>query len=891
VSLALHLPALQVVVPLAAAPLAVLARRANAAFLLVTLASWAAFAVAVLLWLQVGSQGAISYALGSWAPPLGIEYRVDRLSAFVLVLVAGIAAVALPYSRRSIEAEIPREQHYLFYAMFALCLTGLLGITITGDAFNIFVFLEISSLSTYVLIALGRDRRALVASYQYLVMGTIGATFIVIGVGLLYLKTGTLNLVDMGVRLQEMTSHRPVLAALGFLTVGISLKLALFPLHQWLPNAYTYAPSAVTAFLAATATKVSVYVLLRFYYSVFGESLVFQRLPLPQLMLALSLAAMFAASAIAIFQDDLKRLLAYSSVGQIGYITLGLSFDSASGLTATVVHLFNHGVTKAALFLLVGCAVAVVGGSSLSRLAGLGKVMPLTAFGIVLGGLGLIGVPGTAGFVSKWYLVLAALEQGQWWLAMAIVASSLLAVAYVWRFVEIAYFRAPPAGLPARRLQVLARVHLDQAADGAMELVRQHALGVQLLGRDLRRDDQVDPPVVEHVDQPDEAPRLGGHRRTHARHARDDHRVELAGDLEIVVLRTRTAAQRAEVEPDRASGAAQRAYLAMLDQQARILVARLGQAREDLAQRPIGHVAQRRLVGVHVGDRALPVVDAGVHAQHVDVALEQLDRRQDAVAVQPCGVQPVGPVVRRDDESDAMREQPAHQPLEDHGVGDVGDVEFVEADQPIAARHVRRHRIERIGATLELVERAVHAAHELVEVQPRLAHDGHRRIEAVHEEALAAAHAAVQPHAARHVRAQHELLDAVGARGLEGDEGLAHALQALDRSLLRGIGRVAALGEGLRAGLGDAHLRERAKESRSSFVRTFTRSARACRWPRAPPRAAPPTSTDADARCGRCPRPTRGTPLPASLRRSTPRPSRRRCARRAPRRWRRRPAP
>ena len=248
-----------------------------------------------------------------------------------------------------------------------------------------------------------------------------------------------------------MSNHRPVLAALGFLTVGISLKLALFPLHQWLPNAYTYAPSVVSAFLAATATKVSVYVLLRFYFSVFGESLVFHRLPLPEIMLALSLAAIFAASLIAIFQDDLKRLFAYSSVAQIGYITLGLSFDSVSGLTATVVHLFNHGIAKAALFMLVGCAVAVVGGSTLSRLAGLGKVMPLTAFGIVLGGLSLIGVPGTAGFISKWYLVLAALEKGHWWLAMAIVASSLLAVAYVWRFVEIAYFRAPPAGLPARR--------------------------------------------------------------------------------------------------------------------------------------------------------------------------------------------------------------------------------------------------------------------------------------------------------------------------------------------------------------------------------------------------------------------------------------------------------
>jgi len=455
-SLALHLPALQVVIPLVSAPLAVLFRRAGPAFLIVTAASWAAFATAIALWLKTGDGATISYAIGSWQPPWGIEYRVDRLSSFVLLIVSGMAALTLPYSRASIEREIPREQHYLFYAMFALCLTGLLGITITGDAFNIFVFLEISSLSSYVLIALGRDRRALMAAYQYLVMGTIGATFIVIGIGLLYLITGTLNLADMAGRLAQVGGTRPVLAALAFLTVGISLKLALYPLHQWLPNAYTYAPSAVSAFLAATATKVSVYVLIRFYYSVFGESLVFAKLPLPQIMLLLSVAAMFAASAVAIFQHDLKRLFAYSSVAQIGYITLGLSFDSVTGLTASIVHLFNHAVTKGALFLLIGGAVAVVGGATLSRLSGLARVMPLTSFGIVLGGLSLIGVPGTAGFISKWYLVLAALEKGQWWLAMAIVASSLLAVAYVWRFVEVAYFREPRADLATRREAPLA---------------------------------------------------------------------------------------------------------------------------------------------------------------------------------------------------------------------------------------------------------------------------------------------------------------------------------------------------------------------------------------------------------------------------------------------------
>lgn len=442
-NLAPHLPALQVVVPLIAAPLTVLLRRRSLAFMLALIATWAALVTALLLWRQVEATGTISYAIGNWPPPWGIEYRVDRLNAFVLVLVAGIAAVVLPYSRASLEAEVPRQQHYLFYTMFLLCLAGLLGITITGDAFNIFVFLEVSSLSSYVLIALGRDRRALVAAYQYLIMGTIGATFIVIGIGLLYLMTGTLNLADMGRRIAAVQNTRPVLAALAFLTVGISLKLALFPLHQWLPNAYAFAPSAVSAFLAATATKVAVYVLLRFYFSVFGQAQVFGRLPMQEAMLLLALAGMFAASAVAIFQTDLKRLFAYSSVAQIGYIILGLSFHSTNGLTATIVHLFNHGVTKGAIFLLLGCVALVMGGTSLARVQGLGKRMPLTSFGVVVCGLSLIGVPGTAGFVSKWYLLLAALEKGQWWLVFLIVTSSLLAVAYVWRFVEAAYFREP----------------------------------------------------------------------------------------------------------------------------------------------------------------------------------------------------------------------------------------------------------------------------------------------------------------------------------------------------------------------------------------------------------------------------------------------------------------
>jgi len=445
-----QLPALVVVVPLVAAPLALLLRRGLAAWAIATAACLFSFAAALLLAGQVAESGAISYALGSWAPPWGIEYRVDALSAFVLVLVSGIAAVVAPFAWRSVAAELPRDQLYLFYTMYCLCVAGLLGMTITGDAFNLFVFMEIASLSSYVLIALGRDRRALLASYQYLVLGTIGATFYVIGVGLLYLMTGTLNIGDLAARLPGIAATRPVLAALAFITVGMSLKLALFPLHLWLPNAYAYAPSAVTAFLAATATKVSVYVLLRFYFTVFGVHTVVEVLPMPQILLALSIAAILTASLVAVWQAGLKRLLAYSSVAQIGYITLGIGMASRDGLTGAVVHLFNHGITKGALFLLVGGIALRAGSANFDRLRGLARAMPLTSLGIVIAGLSLIGVPGTAGFVSKWYLVLGAVEAGRWWLAALVVGSSLIAVAYVWRFVEAAYLAEPTAATPGR---------------------------------------------------------------------------------------------------------------------------------------------------------------------------------------------------------------------------------------------------------------------------------------------------------------------------------------------------------------------------------------------------------------------------------------------------------
>jgi multicomponent Na+:H+ antiporter subunit D len=439
--IAAQLPALQIVIPLLGAVLTAMMRRGSWAWAVALAVSWTMPLIAGSLLIQVLSTGPISYALGGWNPPWGIEYRIDALNGFVLVLVSLIGAVIMPYARVSVEKEIAPNKQAWFYTMYLLCLCGLLGITITADAFNAFVFLEVSSLSTYALIALGRDRRALLAAYQYLILGTIGATLYVIGVGLLYTMTGTLNLGDIAGRLEGVENIRPILAALAFLTVGISLKLALFPLHVWLPNAYAYAPSVATAFLAATATKVAVYLLLRYYFSVFGVTFVFETLPVSTILLTLSLAAMFGASIVAVFQDDVKRMLAYSSVAQIGYITLGIALANQTGLTGGIVHLFNHALMKGALFLVIGAVFFRIGSVKLDDLAGLGRRMPITMGAFVIAGLSIIGTPGTAGFISKWYLALGALEQGSWWLVLLLVASSFISIVYIGRVVEVAWFR------------------------------------------------------------------------------------------------------------------------------------------------------------------------------------------------------------------------------------------------------------------------------------------------------------------------------------------------------------------------------------------------------------------------------------------------------------------
>lgn len=436
-----NLPVLQVVLPLIAAPICVILRKGTLSWLVATIVSFLSLFISCALLEQVLVEGTISYALGGWVGPWGIEYRLDKLTTYMLLLINGVASIVLLGGRESVAKEIASDRLYLFYAAYLLNLTGLLGVIVTGDAFNVFVFIEIASLSSYAMISINSDRRCLYAAFKYLIFGTIGASFILISIGLLYELTGTLNMLDLFRRLPDVQQTHTLTTALVFFTIGIALKAAIFPLHLWLADAYTYSPSIVSTFLAGTTTKVFIYVLIRFIYSVFGYEFSFSQEVYNHLLMLLACGGILYGSWFAIKQDSLKRLLAYSSIAQIGYMVLGLSLATEAGLSAGLLHVFNHAIIKVSLFLSVIIIIFYYKTDSINQLAGLAKTMPLTMGAFLISGLSLIGVPLTAGFISKWFLIKASFEAGYWGLVLVIVFSSILAIVYIWKIIEAVYFR------------------------------------------------------------------------------------------------------------------------------------------------------------------------------------------------------------------------------------------------------------------------------------------------------------------------------------------------------------------------------------------------------------------------------------------------------------------
>ena len=403
------------------------------------------FVMALFILHHVLSVGTITYWLGGWAPPWGIEYVVDALNAYVLVILLFLALVCVMYSKRSIEHELP-HQLVPFYTIYQLLITGLCGITLTGDIFNMYVFIEITSLSAYALIA-SRGKIALKASFTYLVLGALGACFFLLGIGFLYAVTGTLNMRDLSLLLPHLYGNRVVQAAFGFFTVGLSIKMALFPLHTWLPDAHSFAPSEISAMLSGIIIEVSTYAFIRVCFSVYTLDFIMRYVPIFDILCWLSALGIIIGSILAIAQYNLKRMLAYSSVSQMGYIMLavGLSTSTHSalwgGLNPALMHILNHALMKGCLFLVAGAFIYKAELWDIVEFQGLGRKMPYTCFAFTLAAISMIGVPPSVGFVSKVYIIFASLEAGQFIFVAVMLFSTLLNLVYFWRVVEMLYMK------------------------------------------------------------------------------------------------------------------------------------------------------------------------------------------------------------------------------------------------------------------------------------------------------------------------------------------------------------------------------------------------------------------------------------------------------------------
>ena len=385
--------------------------------------------------------GPIRYWQGGWRPPWGIEYVIDAMNAYLLVIVISIVILGLIYSRGNVKSEIEERKHPTFYTLVQLMAAGLYGITVTGDLFNMFIWLEIASLTAYALIAVAGGR-ALRPAYNYVIMGSVGAVLYLFGVGWIYSVTGTLNMADMRLLLPLVYDNRAVQMGFAMIVVGVMIKAYIFPLHLWQPDVYTYAPSTISSMMASVHVKVMFYMLMRMFYSVFTLDFIRHYIGLDLLTCWVAAIAILAGSIWAIKQRNLRRMLAYSSVSQMGYILLGVGLSPFSpwGLVGAVAHILNHAIGKGCLFMCAGAIRQQEGLKDIRDFEGIGKKMPYVSAAFTIAALSMIGIPPTAGFASKLFLILASLDAAQYPFVVILLLSGLLNLVYFWRVIDQIYF-------------------------------------------------------------------------------------------------------------------------------------------------------------------------------------------------------------------------------------------------------------------------------------------------------------------------------------------------------------------------------------------------------------------------------------------------------------------
>ncbi len=403
------------------------------------IAPLAVLAVAVLSFYLLGTE-TTAYWMGGWYPPFGITLLYDGLTSLLLIVVNTVAFLAIFYSISYMEKYTSKPK---FYSLFLLMLAGMNGVVITGDLFNMFVFLEIASIASYALVGFGVEHEELEASFKYLILGSFASTMILLGIALTYAMTGTVNMADAATMLQSIPASKTMAFAAGAFIMGFALKSGLVPFHAWLPDAHPSAPAPVSAMLSGVLIKaIGVYAMLRVIFNVLGPTAINLNI-----MVVLGALSMAVGGFLALGQNDMKRMLAYSSISQIGYIVMAFGLGTHLGFIAGLFHLFNHAAFKSLLFLSSGAIEHATGTKDLRRLGGLSGKLPVTTTTTIAGALSISGVPPFNGFFSKLLIIIACVSAGRWFLAALAATISVVTLIYFFKMMRFSLFGELPAKL------------------------------------------------------------------------------------------------------------------------------------------------------------------------------------------------------------------------------------------------------------------------------------------------------------------------------------------------------------------------------------------------------------------------------------------------------------
>jgi multicomponent Na+:H+ antiporter subunit D len=350
----------------------------------------------------------LKYELGGWPPPLGINLVVDGLAIQMALMIAGLSTLVIIYSATYMQRDNGLSY---FYALVLVVIAGMMGTVLTGDIFNFYVFLEMMSVGSYALVAFRRSPESIEAGLKYLFIGSLGTSLILLSIAMLYGLVGSLNIADLGAKLALYAGNVPttLVISLALFVTGVMIKVAMVPFHIWLADAFTAAPTAISALLAGPAAVVGIYWVARLPYLPFG-------MPVGIILVSLGLLSMVVGVLMALTQRDFKRMLAYHVISQKGYMVLGIGLGTLGatlGAQGGLFHLLNHSTYKSMLFMCSGAVLFRTNSQKFDELGGLGKKMPITALAFLIGALAISGIPPLNGFASKYTIYLAGIEAGQ----------------------------------------------------------------------------------------------------------------------------------------------------------------------------------------------------------------------------------------------------------------------------------------------------------------------------------------------------------------------------------------------------------------------------------------------------------------------------------------------